>query len=165
MCHHEHVAGDVPVQDVVERGRDATFERSSAFTSRNNVPIGLFHPSRPCLGKSIGDLVSAQALPIAEKDLAEACLGLWFEPDERSDVPGGLERSLQVARVETGEGSAGQAVAKQLSLAPTQLREGGIGLSLDAMLAVPGRLAVADEVQTPRVRALRRGCGAATFDS
>jgi len=59
----------------------------------------------------------------------------------------GLERALQVAGVEAGPDPPGQPPAEQLCLPPAFLGKRGIELALDSVLAIPGRLAVADQEQ------------------
>jgi hypothetical protein len=62
-----------------------------------------------------------------------------------------LESSLQVARVKACEPAAGETPAHTLGLAASLFRERWVQLALDAVLAIPRRLAVANEHQ-PRGR-------------
>jgi hypothetical protein len=68
----------------------------------------------------------------------------------RGDRLGRLEGALQIARVEAGERLTDQAAAQPLSLPAALIGKGRVGLALDAVLEVPGGLAVADEKQARR---------------
>ena len=92
------------------------------------------------------DLLRPQALPLAEVDLAQG--GHRFGLDaggEGADGLRGLERALKVAGVEAGKLAPGQARAQELGLSEPLRRKRRVELALDAVLAVPRRLAVAHE--------------------
>jgi hypothetical protein len=62
----------------------------------------------------------------------------------------GLERALQVAGVKAGKAPAGEPEAEAPSLLASFTRERRVELALDAPLAVPGRLPVANQQQARR---------------
>jgi hypothetical protein len=149
--NHDDVAVTVALEDRVDRSEDACLEEGGSLASRHQVPIGLLVPARPRCRKAFGQLLGAQALPITEKDLTEPGHRLGDQPGRRLDRLRRLERTLQVARVKACEPTSGEAPANPLGLMVSFFGERRIELPLDAVLAVPGRLAVANE-QQPRGR-------------
>jgi hypothetical protein len=143
--YHQHVSMRVSFHDVVHRGRDSCLEQGRALAAGHNVPVRLLDPRRPRLWKPFGYLRGRQPFPVAEEDLAEGRLGRRSLPDRRAYGFGGLEGPLEVAGVEPGEPSQRQAVSEELGLAQPFGRQRGVELALDAVLAVPRGLAVANQ--------------------
>ena len=81
MRNHQHFAVLMTAEDLVQRGADARVEGGRAFAAWDDVPIRFFDPVRPCLGKSFGDLLRAQTLPLAEIDLTKRLQGLGSYTD------------------------------------------------------------------------------------
>jgi len=136
-----NVAVVVTFKDFVERGGHTRLE----------VPVGFFRPPRPRLRETLSQVICAQALPLTEVDLAQPRHRLGVLSDRRLDRLRCLESSLQVARVKACEPAAGETPAHTLGLAASLFRERWVQLALDAVLAIPRRLAVANEHQ-PRGR-------------
>ena len=151
MCHQQDVTVLVLLKDLVHRGRHSRVERGSALAVRNDVPVGLFHPTGPCLRISRCDLLRRLAFPLAEIDLPQRGPRLGLEMDCSTDQLRGLERALQVAGVKASEAPAGQSRSEQGGLAAALVGEWRIELTLDAVLLIPDGLAVADQNQ-PRGR-------------
>jgi hypothetical protein len=145
----------MPGEDLIDRLAYPRIEFRLALAARHDVPVRLLDPPRPCVGITRSDLVRAQALPLAEVDLAQRGLGDGAQADGRANDLGRLKRALEVARVVGDEGPAGQASGQELGLAAALLGEGWVELALDAVLAVPGRLPVADENEPRRSRPIR----------
>jgi hypothetical protein len=132
---------------VVDRRRDPGFEHGRALAPGHHVPVRLLDPRSPCLGKTLRYLGGRETFPVAEEDLAQRRLGRRRLPDRRADGTGGLEGPPEVARVETGEAPLRQPLSQELRLTQAFRRQRGVELALDAMLAVPGGLAVANQNQ------------------
>ena len=147
MRDHQDVAVLVATEDLLDRGRDARLEKRRSLAARDEVPVGLVGPSRPGFGEPLPQLFGAQAFPLAEKDLPERGQRLGGDSDRPAQDGRGLECALEVAGVKAGPMPAGQPPAQQLGLPPALLGEWRIELALDAVLAVPGRLAVANQEQ------------------
>jgi len=155
MRDDEHVAARMLCQDLIDRLADPGIEFHLALSARHDVPVRLLDPPRPCFGITRSDLVRAQALPLAEVDLAKRRLGDRAHADRSSDDLGRLERAFEIAREVGGEGPPRQTGGQELGLAAAVLGEGWIELALDAVLAVPGRLPVADQNEPRRSRPIR----------
>src|ERR1700674_2681819 len=141
----QDVSMRVPVENFVQCRDDAGFEARGAFSAGHDVPIRLLAPPRPGIRETLGDLLSAQTLPVAQVDLSEARRGLRHEVDECANRFCGLEGALQVARVEARRPATGEPAAEELGLAATLVGEGRIQLTLDPVFTIPGRLAVANQ--------------------
>src|SRR6266850_1279946 len=147
----DHITVVVTFKDVIERSGDPRLEKGGALAARHQAPVGLFRPPRPSLRKALGQVVCAQAFPVSEVDLAQAGHRLGVVSDRGLDRLRRLERSLQVARVEAREPAPGKALPDPLCLAAPLNRERRVELSLDPVLTIPCRLAVANKHQ-PRGR-------------
>src|SRR5215467_11312893 len=110
---YENPAVRVPAHDVVHHGAHSMFERGLVLTAGNDVPVRFLDPPRPLSRIALGDLFARQPFPFAEKDLAEAREGAWFELDRRADDPRGLESAREVARVEARVAVASEARGEQ----------------------------------------------------
>src|SRR5437763_3880767 len=132
MRDDEHVAARMLRQDLVDRLADPGIEFRLALSARHDVPVRLLDPSRPCFGITRSDLVRAQALPLAEVDLAKRRLGDRPHADRSSDDLRRLERALEVAREIAGEDPPSQAGGQELCLAAAILGERWIELALNA---------------------------------
>jgi hypothetical protein len=150
MSHHEDVAMGVVEEDLVDRATDSRVKPLRTLTTRHQVPIRLFDPTCPCLRVTRGNLRGAQAFPLAQEDLAQRGLGCRLNTNRRADDRGRLEGSVQVARVVRDDGAAREPGRQPLGLAATVGRKRRVELALDAMFAIPGRLAVADEEKARR---------------
>jgi hypothetical protein len=137
----------MPHEQPVDRARDPGVEIGLPLTTRHNVPVRLFYPPRPRVGITLRDFVGAQALPLAEVNLTQRGVGFRWQADGGADGLGGVEGALEVAGIVAGEGAALQAAGDELRLAASFARQRRIELALDSVLAVPRRLAVADEKQ------------------
>lgn len=135
----------VAPEDLLDRRRDARFEKRSALAAGDEVPVRLVRPRRPRLGEPLGQVIGAQAFPLAEEDLPERGQRLRGDSDRSAEDGRRLERALEVARIEAGPMPARQPPAQQLGLPPALLGKGRIELTLDAVLVVPGRLTVANQ--------------------
>src|SRR5258708_23777885 len=135
----------VAAQNFVQGSIDPGFGAGGAFSTGYEVPVGLLGPPRPCLGETLRYLVGAEAFPFAKVDLPETSRGIGFEVDQRLDGLCSLKSALQVARVEARQTAAGEPASQQLGLAAALAGQRRIPLALDAVLAVPGRLAVANQ--------------------
>jgi hypothetical protein len=144
---HQDVGVRMSLHDVVDRRRDSGLEHGRALAPGHQVPVRLLDPRSPCLGKTLRYLGGRQPFPVAEEDLAQGRLGRRRLPDRRADGFGGLERPPEVARVETGEAPLRQPLSQQLRLTQAFKRQRGVELALDAVLVVPGGLAVANQYQ------------------
>src|SRR5689334_5204273 len=143
--HDQDVAVRVALEDAVDRLRDSSVEGRLALAAWHHVPVRLFDPARPCVRITRGYLICAQTFPLAQVDLAQRRLGARGQADPEADDVGGLKSALQVARVMGREAAAGQPRAQELGLAAAFGGKRRVELALDAVLAVPGRLAVPDE--------------------
>src|SRR5438105_2022523 len=151
----------VGVEELVDRAADSGIEGRGALAARDHIPVRLLDPAGPGLRISLGDLFGLSAFPLAQVDLAQRCTGLGLEMNGARDELCCLEGSFQVARVQGLEAATGQSRAEQLRLTPAGFRERRVELTLDSVLLVPGRLAVADQKEargggTSRYRELRR---------
>src|SRR5256885_13885588 len=139
-------------EDLIDRLADPGIEFRLALSAGNDVPVRLLDPPRPCFGITRSALVRAQALPLAEVDLAKRRLGDRAHADRSSDDLGRLERAFEIAREVGGEGPPRQTGGQELGLAAAVLGEGWIELALDEGLAVPGLLPVAGQDEHRRDR-------------
>jgi len=144
---HQDVGVRMSLHDVVDRRRNSGFEDGRALAPGHHVPVRLLDPRSPRLGKTLGDLGGRQPFPVAEEDLAERRLRSRRLPDRRADRFSGLECPPEVARIETGEAPWGQPPPQELRLTQAFKRQRGVELALDAVLVVPGGLAVANQNQ------------------
>src|SRR5258708_1964769 len=96
-------------------------------------------------GETVRYVGGAEAFPFAQVDLPETSRGIGFEVDQRLDGLCSLKSALQVARVEARQTAACEPASQQLGLAAALAGQRRIQLALDAVLAVPGRLAVANQ--------------------
>jgi len=151
MRDDEDIAVLVFLKNLIEGGGNPHLEIRSPLTSRHEVPIGFLDPARPRVGKSSCDLVRCQTFPLAEINLAKQLFRLGLGACGDRDGFGGLERPFQVARVKACKSPAGKPEAKAPGLLPAFLGKRRVELALDAPLAVPGRLAVADQQQARRL--------------
>src|SRR5262249_10813757 len=118
VCHREHVAMRVHVDDVLDCRADPCVERGRALTAGHHVPVRLLDPPCPRLRKPLGDPVGTHALPLAEEDLAERTERLGRRTaDGAGNEPRGLERTPEIAGVEAGELPPAQAEGKTAGLA------------------------------------------------
>ena len=147
---HEHVAVRVTPKERVDGGGHPGFEVRLPLTTWHNVPVRLVYPPRPRLGVTLGDLVRPQPFPLAEEDLAQGPFGLRRDADAAAEYLRRLERTRKVARVVAGELPACQPRGQELGLTATVGRKGRVELALNAVLAVPRGLAVADEKKARR---------------
>ena len=145
MRDDKHVAVRVQAQDVVHRRRDTTVESGLALATGDDVPVRLIDPAGPGLGIALGDLFCGQPFPFPEENLTQGGPRLGLQVDGGANDLGGLEGARQVAGIQAGEAARGETSAEQRSLAPSQLGQWRVELTLDAVLLVPRRLAVADE--------------------
>ena len=155
MRDDQHIAVRMPSHDRLDRGADSRIEDRSAFTTRHYVPVRLFDPARPRFGKSFGHLLGMQPLPLTQVDLAQRLCRLRWHADRLADHLGGLQSALQVARVQAAELATGESRPDEGGLPAPFAGKWGVELPLNPMVAVPGRLPVADE-QEARGRWPRR---------
>src|SRR5262249_14942061 len=113
----QEIAVLVPGNDVIQLSGDASVERRRALASGYDVPVGLFDPAGPRLWVACGDLLGAEAFPLAEEDLTQAFARLGIEAEGGAEHLGGLERAPEVARVEAGEAPAGEGGGRERRLA------------------------------------------------
>jgi len=118
---HDHVAVMVALEDRVYRRDHARFEKRGTFTSRDQVPVRLLVPARPRLWETVGELLRAQALPVAAEDLAQPGNRLGIQPDRRMDRLRSLKSAREIARVEAREPASGKALTGALGLAASFL--------------------------------------------
>jgi hypothetical protein len=147
---NQDVAVFMVLKDLIDGGGDARLKVHGAFSTRHQIPVWLLDPPRPLIGKSLGNLVGEEPLPLAEVNLAQRLVGLWLRAGRGGDRLGGLECALQVAGVEAGKAPAGKSVAQAASLLAAFVRKRGVELALDAALVVPRRLPVANQQQARR---------------
>lgn len=152
MRDHQDVAVLVPSKDLVDCGGDAGLEIHGALSAWHEVPVGLLDPARPCGRKFLGDLVGAHPLPVAQINLPERLVRLGLRPSRGRNGLGGLEGPLQVAGVKARESPTGESPAQAASLLAAFFRQRRVELALDAALAVPGGLPVANEQEARRPR-------------
>src|SRR5260370_39988960 len=133
---------DVPVivarEDRVHLTNHSGFKRRRALTAGNDIPAWFLRPQRPDVRESLRQLIGVEPLPVAEIDLPQARRRAAVAPRRGCAQLGGLERALEVARVEAGKAATSQPPPHAHRLAATFLRERGGGLTLDARLALPG---------------------------
>lgn len=137
----------VAPKDLLDRRRDARLEKGRALAAGDEVPVRLVGPRRPRLGETLGQVVGAQALPLAEKDLSQRGQRLRGNADRPAEDGRRLEGTLEVARIEAGPTPSRQPPAQQLGLPAALRRKGWVELALDAVLVVPGRLTMANQQQ------------------
>src|SRR5712692_2476358 len=148
MGHDQDVSVIVAREDRVDLGNDPGLERRRALSARDDIPARFLRPPRPGVRKSLRQLIGLEPLPIAEKDLPQARRRAGRAASRGADQLGGVQRALEVARVEAGKAVTSQPSPHAHRLAATFLREWGVELALDAVLAIPGRLAVANQQQS-----------------
>ena len=92
-------------------------------------------------------------------DFDDACIVHEDDAIIVVDKPAGVptqaadpEGARQIARVEAGKPAPTEPLPQQLGLAAALIRQRGIELTLDAVLAIPRRLAVANQQQPRRRR-------------
>lgn len=150
MGDDEHVAMGVTPKERLDDGGHPGFEIRLPLTTWHNVPARLVYPPRPRLGVTLGDLVRPQPFPLAEEDLAQGPFGLWRDADAGAENLRRLEGARKVARVVAGELPACQARGQEFGLTAAVGRKRRVELTLDAVLAIPRGLAVADEKKARR---------------
>src|SRR4029450_7029900 len=99
----------------------------------------------PCqrVSELLLDLRHGQALPRAERPLAQPCIGPDVEPQVRGEDRGGLAGARQIARVDRVD--VAQIGGNLARLFATRVVEGRGGMALPAAVAVPVGFAVAYE--------------------
>jgi hypothetical protein len=147
VCHGKHITLLVPLEDRIQSGRYARFEKRRALTARHQIPVGFLGPPRPNLWKTLGQLFRAQALPLTEVDLTKTRHRFRMGAERTANRLRRFEGTSEVAGIEAGEPAAGQPLGEPVSLPAAFLRQGGVELALDPVLAVPRRLAVPYEQQ------------------
>jgi hypothetical protein len=95
------------------------------------------------LGRHLG---GDPTLVHAEAPLAERGTHPDVEPEPGRDRLGGLERPPQVARPELADRLGGEGLRQRPRLLAARGGERRVAVALDAAVAIPLRLAVADEV-------------------
>jgi 3-oxoacyl-[acyl-carrier protein] reductase len=98
-----------------------------------------------CTRESLFDLDPRQPRPRTDIDLAESAIGDDRHPVRLGHERRGLVRSAEVARVDRVEWFTGEGARELSRLLAAPLVERWIGVALEAPLAVPVGLAVADE--------------------
>lgn len=144
---HKHVAVTVFLHYVVDGRRDSSVEPGRTLSTRHHVPVRLLDPRRPSLGKTLRYLGGRQPFPVAEEDLTQRLVERRGLADAGADDFGRLAGPLEVARVETREPPSRQTLSQEVGLAPAFRRKRGVELALDAVLLIPGGLAVANQDQ------------------
>src|SRR5712692_5114736 len=132
---------------MLESGRHPRLERRGTLAARHHIPARLAGPGVPRFGESLRQLVRVEALPIAEEDLAQLLHRSGLDTQRRGDRSCGLAGAKQVTCVQRLDLPACQSPRHTARLLISLLGQRRIKLALDAALAIPGRLAVADEDQ------------------
>src|SRR5260370_4824953 len=148
--HDQDVPVIVPREDRVHLTNPPGFKRRGALPAGNHIPAWLLSPPRPGVRESLRQLIGVEPLPVAEIDLPQARRRAGRAASRGADQLGGLERALEVARVEPGKTATSQPSPHAHRLPATFLRQWGVDLTLAAVLAIPGRLAAANQQQSPR---------------
>src|SRR5438105_9250613 len=152
MCDYHRVALRMAHKKGIQRGLDSSLERGGALTAWDQVPARLFSPLGPRFRVALDELFGAQAFPVAQEDLAQLRHPYRLKPCHRLDRLGSLARPLQVARIQRQRALSHEAVGDKGRLTSAFLGERRIELPLDPMNSIPGRLAMADEVDPRRRR-------------
>jgi 3-oxoacyl-[acyl-carrier protein] reductase len=102
-------------------------------------------PAREPVREALGDLVAGESGPRADVDLAERRVLDDREVEALGHDPRRRARPLQVARVDRRDALVGQALRETGCLAPAELVEGRVGMTLPTPDVIPVRLAVTGE--------------------
>src|SRR5438105_12380295 len=137
-------------QQPVESPPAACIIKRIAFAARHDVPVRLLDPAGPCFGETLGDLFSTQPLPVAEEYLAQQGLRVRRNADCRADHLRGLERTLQVTRIEPDERATRKPSGDHIGLTAAFVRKRRVELALDPAVASPCRLAMTNENKPSR---------------
>src|SRR5258706_9223426 len=148
MRDDKNVAVLMTRKDRVELSVDPRLERHGALATSYDVPARRRRPSGPSVGETLRELLGGQAFPFAQVDLAQTRARDRRQTGRLADEPGRLVRTLEIAGVEAGIPVIGQPAADSPRLAAAFLRQRRVELALDAVFAVPGRLAVTDQQQS-----------------
>jgi hypothetical protein len=112
------------------------------------VPVVGPEPGRARDGAELGrHLGGDAALVHAEASLAERGTHPDVEPEPGSERLRRLERAAEVARPELADRIGGERLGEDARLLPAGRRERRVAVPLDATVAIPVGLAVADEVE------------------
>src|SRR5437660_3997847 len=142
---HQNVTVRMAGEDRIQLAIDACLERHRALTAGDHVPARLFSPQGPLRWETLGELFGREAFPRTEVDLSQAHRRTWSRSHSLADRIGRLESPLEVARVEAGQGPVSQPSSHMHCLPAAFRGKRGVELALDAVLAIPGRLAVPDQ--------------------
>ena len=107
--------------------------------------VAVLEPAGIAARKTLLDLVPRQARPRADVDLLERGVANRLDAELRRQDCCGLGGSTQRARVQSRETFHAELARQRSSLSPARIVERGIGVPLEAVLAIPVRLAVPDE--------------------
>src|SRR6266567_7882849 len=143
---HHHVPVLVTREDRVELQIDASLEWHRA--ARDDIPARFLGPQRPFLRVTLGQLFGRESLPQAQVDLPQRLRRARCRCHRLADQAGRLESPLQIAGVEPGKAPAGEPASYLHGLAATFCGKRRVELALDAVLPVPGRLAMPDKKET-----------------
>src|SRR5262245_20151210 len=154
MDHPEHAAvGDYRglssgrrLCDALQRREDALAELRAALPARRRI----VRVARAELAIGVGTLALelriGPALELAVVALAQRGVEGDANVQRRGDRRGGLTRALRIARMQRSQALAREPRRELLRLRPTAFRQRAVAvIALHAALAVPLRLAVADQ--------------------
>jgi 3-oxoacyl-[acyl-carrier protein] reductase len=133
----------VPGTDVQQSSNNAPTELLVRLAVVPAVPV--LEPACVDVRETLLDLVPRQARPRADVDLLQRFVGNRLDAELRRQDCCGLGGSTQRARVQGREALVAELGRQGSSLRATRVVEWGVGVPLEAVLAIPVRLAVPDE--------------------
>ncbi len=148
MRDRGHRLAFVPLDDAEERGDDPLGEATARFSAREpKVEVRDAGQVVAQLGELLDHLLECQTLGVAEIHLAEAGHHDGRSAGDRGDRLSRAAGSLKRAGQEGVQRDALEAGAEFLRLALAGLVQGDVGGADEQAVDIPGRLAMAHEIQ------------------